>query len=122
MICDTYEIWDFYPELLKMNEVQDAIEEKYGKGNYKKIAKEFSEEKYLNISPGDIEDLISDLIDNDYKVDDTIYGSGDFGEYSIEIQSFGPLFWVQGQEFDPIQFFKSFDEALSCAVLNYLIL
>tara|TARA_B110000285_G_C14776493_1_gene446472 strand:+ start:119 stop:436 length:318 start_codon:yes stop_codon:yes gene_type:complete len=105
-----------------MNEVQDAIEEKYGKGNYKKIAKEFSEEKYLNISPGDIEDLISDLIDNDYKVDDTIYGSGDFGEYSIEIQSFGPLFWVQGQEFDPIQFFKSFDEALSCAVLNYLIL
>lgn len=119
MMCETYSVSDFYSEIIKMSDVQDAIADKYGKEHCQKIVKGFSEGIYYHITPGDIEDLIFDLIDSDYEVDDTIYGVGGYGEYPIEIRSFGPLFWVEAQEFDPIQYFKSFDDALSCAESTY---
>jgi hypothetical protein len=118
-MCTTYSAGDFYSEIIKMVEVQDAITEMYGKENRQKIVKGFSEGIYYHVTPGDIEDLIFDLVDNNYEVDDTIYGVGGYGEYPIEIRSFGPLFWVAAQEFDPIEYFKSFDEALSCAESTY---
>ncbi|MDB4083331.1 hypothetical protein N9502_03590 [Vicingaceae bacterium] len=102
-----------------MIEVQDAITEIYGKENYHKIIKGFSKGVYHHVIPGDIETLIFDLAESNYDVDETIYGNGGYGEYPIEIRSFGPLIWVAAQEFDSIEYFKSFDEALSCAESTY---
>ena len=110
-----FTIDEFYSKLIKMEEVQDAIAEEYGKENYQKIFKRFSEGVYHYAVEGDIEDLIIGLVENYYEIDETIYGIGGNGKYPIEIRSFGPLFWIEAQEFDPIKYFKSFDEALSCA-------
>ena len=118
-MCNTYSAGNFYPEIIKMVEVQDAITEIYGKENCHKIVEGFSNGVYHHINQGDIEDFIFGLVENNYNVDWTIYGIGGNGKYPIEIRSFGPLFWIAAQEFDSIEYFKTFDDALDCAESTY---
>jgi hypothetical protein len=36
---------------------------------------------------------------------------GSDGNFPIRIMSFGPLYWIDAQEFDPIKYFTSIEDA-----------
>ena len=112
---NTISIESFYPELLEILEVQEAIEEHLGEEVCKRIVKQFKEKRpYIEIE-GDFEDIIQEVIENEGSVYEQLTGVGGNGEYLIEIFNFGPLYWVHAQEFDPIAYFKSFEDAEECA-------
>lgn len=115
----TISIESFYPELIEMEEVQDAIEAQLGEEVCKRIVKHFKEKTpYLQIE-GDFEDIIQEVVENEATVYEELTGVSEDGEYPIDILNFGPLYWVHAQEFDPITYFKSFEDAEECARSKY---
>lgn len=53
---------------------------------------------------------------------DTIEAAGGCEHYfNIEIQSFGPVFWIQANEFDDIGYFGSENEAVEYARREYAV-
>lgn len=60
-------------------------------------------------------DLIRDLVQNSSDCVHTLYGYGSEDQFPILILQFGPVFWVDAQEFDPVGYFLDFDEALTYA-------
>jgi hypothetical protein len=109
----------FYPQLIKINAVQHAIEEKLGKEICQKIIKAFNDNTPYDAIEVDFEDIIANLVDNESKVVDTLTGMGGYGEFPIDILNYGPLYWIQAQEFDTIKYFSSYEDALSCAEDEY---
>jgi hypothetical protein len=116
---NTISIESFYPELIEILEVQEAIEEQLGEEVCKRIVKQFKENTpYLEIE-GDFEDIIQEVIENEGTVYEQLTGLGGNGEYPIDIFNFGPLYWVHAQEYDPIIYFKSYEDAEECAISTY---
>ena len=116
---NTVSIESFYAELIEMQEVQEAIEEQLGEEVCKRIVRQFKEKRpYIEIE-GDFEDIIQEVIENEGTVYDQLTGVGGNGEFPIDIFNFGPLYWVHAQEFDPIEYFKSYEDAEECARSTY---
>ena len=115
MIYKTHNLKEFYSEIIKMDEVQSVITEKYGPVRCQQIVQKFSEGIHHDNIPDDIEQIIIDLVEINYDIDETLTGIGGYGAYPIEIKSFGPVFWIDAQEFDPIGYFKSSEDAITCA-------
>ena len=116
---NTISIESFYPELIEILEVQEAIEEQLGEEVCKRIVKQFKENTpYLEIE-GDFENIIQEVIENEGTVYEQLTGLGGNGEYPIDIFNFGPLYWVHAQEYDPIIYFKSYEDAEECAISTY---
>ena len=68
------------------------------------------------IASGELENLVK----NHYIEVDTIEAAGGYEHYfNIEIQSFGPVFWIQASEFDDIGYFGSEKEAVEHAREEY---
>jgi hypothetical protein len=114
-------IESFYPKLIKLREVQKAIEEKLGEEYCKRIIKQFKAKTPYQEIEGDFENVIQDVVVNEGEVVDILTASGGNGEYPIEILNFGPLYWVHAQEYDAIKYFKSYKEAVACAESTYEI-
>lgn len=109
----------FYPDLIKMQLVQEGIKDYLGEAVCTKIVMQFSENiPYAEIE-GDFEDIISELVFNESEVIKSLIGDGGNGAFSIDIMGLGPLYWIDAQEFDPIQFFKTFEDAFNCAKSTY---
>ena len=68
------------------------------------------------IASGELENLVKN-----YSIEvDTIEAAGGYEHYfNIEIQSFGPVFWIQASEFDDIGYFGSEKEAVEHAREEY---
>lgn len=110
---------DFYPDVIKMEIVQQVIREELGEDACTRIINQFSKNMpYFQIE-GDYENIISDLAEEDAVNVRTLTGEGGNGPFPIYIKNFGPLFWVHANEFDPIQFFKTFKDALDVAQMVY---
>jgi hypothetical protein len=63
---------------------------------------------------------LEDLVKNDSVTVDTIEAAGGYEHYfNIEIQSFGPVYWIQASEFDDIGYFGSEKEAVEHAREEY---
>jgi hypothetical protein len=63
---------------------------------------------------------LEDLVKNDSVTVDTIEAAGGYEHYfNIEIQSFGPVYWIQASEFDDIGYFGSEKEAEAFAREEY---
>ena len=63
---------------------------------------------------------LEDLVKNESSYMDTIQASGGpEHEFDIEIQSFGPVFWIQANEFDDIGYFATEREAHEYALEEY---
>ena len=68
------------------------------------------------IASGELENLVKN---HSIEVD-TIEAAGGYENYfNIEIQSFGPVFWIQASEFDDIGYFGSEKEAAEHAREEY---
>ena len=60
-----------------------------------------------------------DFVNNNAEVKVTLTGLGSYGEFPIDILNFGHLYWVSAQEYDPIQYFKTIEDAIECAEFEY---
>jgi hypothetical protein len=68
------------------------------------------------LASGELENLVK----NDSVTVDTIEAAGGYEHYfNIEIQSFGPVYWIQASEFDDIGYFGSEKEAVEHAREEY---
>jgi hypothetical protein len=117
----TLEFESFYKELIEIEEIQEELIDTYGLELSQIIFNKFREGiSHKNIE-GDFEDSIYDYIENNAEVIDTLTCEGGSGEFPIDIYNFGPIYWVSAQEFDPIKYFDSYEDAVSCAESEYEI-
>ena len=65
-------------------------------------------------------DFITDLIINEAVEVDRQLGLGAYDEqFPISVMRFGPIYWVEANEFDPIGYFKSQEHAEEVAGMEY---
>ena len=102
-----------------MKSIQVEIKNQLGEDIGNKVLKQFKN----GISDYDInedfEDIILDFVNNNAEVKVTLTGLGSYGEFPIDILNFGHLYWVSAQEYDPIQYFKTIEDAIECAEFEY---
>ena len=116
---NTEPLESFYEELMKVESVKEELRNELGKDNANKIIQQFKDGIPYNHIKGDFEEVISDFVENNGDIQTTLTGVGSYGEFPIHILNFGPLYWVDAQEFDSIVYFKSVDDAISCAEWEY---
>lgn len=103
-MSDPLELYHFSEALQSESAVIEAIAES--------AASSFEE----FLATGELEDLVK----NQSIEVDTIEAAGGYDHYfNIEIQSFGPVFWIQASEFDDIGYFGSETEAVEHARDEY---
>lgn len=115
----TIEIDSVYFELIKIETIQKELTYKFGSEIAKGIIQKLTNGITNLVIDVDFEDTITNYVENNATIITTLTGIGGYGEFPIEIFHFGPLFWVSAQEFDPIKYFKTADEAISCAEFEY---
>ncbi len=115
--CEPIEL--FYSELIEMESVQQQLEEFLDKEIYDRILKQFDEGIAYNKIEGDFEDIINEYVVENAEVINDLTGVAWDGEFSINIMNFGPLYWVEAPEFDLIGYFKSEEDALAYAEVEY---
>jgi len=59
--------------------------------------------------------IIDDLIHSDYEVALELQGHGSYGEFSINVCRFGPVYWVFAPDFDNVEYFTSLEAAREAA-------
>ena len=116
---ETMEIESFYQELIKDESVQEALINELGIETSNNIIRQFNSGIPYNDIHEDFEDVIINCIEENAIVEDTLTGLGGYGEFPIEILNFGPLYWISAQDFDPIKYFKTFEDAVACAEFEY---
>ena len=116
---ETIEIESFYQELIKDEDIQDALINELGLEISNNIIRQFNNGVTYEDIHDDFEDVIIDCVENNAIVENTLTGVGGYGEFPINILNFGPLYWVSAQEFDPIKYFKTIEDAMSCAESEY---
>jgi hypothetical protein len=85
-----------------------------------RVKEELAESKSSNFQEFFDSGELEDLIKNESSYTDTIQASGGPDlEFDIEIQSFGPVFWIQANEFDDIGYFATEKEAHEYALEEY---
>jgi hypothetical protein len=119
LFYETIDITHFYCELVRMDSIQKELKSFLGDSESVRIINDFMMGIPYDQIEGNYEDIIGDYIENNAVEIETLYGMGSYGEFPISILNYGPLFWVQAQEFDSIKFFKSKEDAVSCAEWEY---
>ncbi len=119
MNCNTYDIEHFYSELIKMEEIQTELKDKFGLLEAEKIINQFQNGIHSEEIKGNFEDIIINLIEGDDFEIERLYGWGPGGHFPIALFNFGPLYWVEAQEFDPVKFFETEEAAMAYAVSEY---
>jgi hypothetical protein len=99
--------------------IQEEITRKLGSEKAILVFEQFGHSTLSNEIQDDLYDLISDYIDNNAEVSEELTGFSSDDCFPICIRSFGPIHWVEAQEFDPIKYFKSSSEALNWAEFEY---
>lgn len=115
----TYPIDEFYSELIKVDSVKDALEAEFGIVGYQNIVEHVMNNGKIFEIEYNFEDIIQNMVIENFVNVKTFAGNGSNGSFPITIKKFGPLYWVDAQEFDNIKYFKSYEEASDCALTEY---
>jgi hypothetical protein len=115
----TIEIDAFYNELIKIEIVQKELIDSLGHERAQMVIQKLNCGLTSLDIQVDFEDIISDCVENNASVFISLTGIGSYGEFPINIYQFGPLFWVSAQEFDPIKYFVTAEDAIDCASFEY---
>ncbi len=119
LLYETIPIDFFYKDLVQLESVQVELKSKLGTKDAEGMITKFNNGiPYAEIE-GNYEDIIIDFVNNNSEEVECLTGKGDYDEFPISILNFGPLFWVEAQEFDSIQFFSTKEDAILCAELEY---
>jgi hypothetical protein len=102
-----------------MKDIQDLLKTELGSKVAERIISEILKGVPHDQVEGDFQDMVIDHIDNNGNEEEVLYGLGSCGRFPISIMSCGPMYWVEAQEFDPIKYFKSKEEAISYAESEY---
>jgi hypothetical protein len=105
----------FYQDLFKINSIQNLIRCKLGEELLNKINS--TSTRYL--VSDELINLLEEFIENESSIIHEITALGDYGEFSIGIQNFGPIYWISASDFDSIKYFKSLQDAINCAELVF---
>jgi hypothetical protein len=115
----TIEIDSFFSELVQYDIIEKELVNAFGD----EVTQGIIQKMTIGVSGLDIqvdfEDVIIDCVENHSTIITTLNGFGDYGEFPIRILQFGPLFWVEAQEFDSIKYFNSAEDAIACAEIEY---
>lgn len=106
----------FYNKLFKINSVQNLIKESLGEEYLNKIIQPNSEDLITD----ELINLLEDFIENESSIIQELPATGDYGEFSINILNFGPVYWINSMDFDSIKYFKSKKDAINCAEIVFL--
>ncbi len=115
----TFPLEDFMAELIYHPAIREEITSKLGSEKAMLVFEQFGHGTLSSEIQDDVYNLVSDYIDNNAKVSEELTGYSSDDCFPICIRSFGPIHWVEAQEFDPIKYFKSSNEALNWAELEY---
>lgn len=115
----TYPLEDFMSELVGHPAIQGEITRKLGPEKAMLVFEQFAQGTMSNEIQDDVYDIVSDYIDNNAEVSEELTGYSFDDCFPICVRSFGPIHWVEAQEFDPIKYFKSSSEALNWAEFEY---
>ncbi|MCS5488909.1 hypothetical protein [Algoriphagus limi] len=110
----------FFSDLIKDLAIQNELKAGLGDQIGNSIINQLLEGIPFEGIEGNWYDLISDFIHNEAKEVETILGEGSYGEFPISVLNYGPVFWIEAQEFDSIGYFRSKDDAVSCAEWEYM--
>jgi hypothetical protein len=113
------EIDSFYNELIKIEIVQKELIDSLGHELAQMVIQKLNGGLTSLDIQVDFEDIISDCVENNASVFISLTGIGSYGEFPIDIYQFGPLYWVSAQEFDPIKYFETSEDAIDCAAFEY---
>lgn len=106
-------------ELVGHPAIQGEITRKLGPEKAMLVFEQFAQGTMSNEIQDDVYDIVSDYIDNNAEVSEELTGYSFDDCFPICVRSFGPIHWVEAQEFDPIKYFKSSSEALNWAEFEY---
>jgi hypothetical protein len=109
----------FLKDLIQIESIQVELKSKLVAENAERIIMKFKNGIPYSEIEGNYEDIIIDFVNNNGVEVKCLTGKGDYDEFPISILNFGPLFWVEAQEFDSIQFFSTKEDAILCAELEY---
>lgn len=105
----------FFQELFKLSSVQNLIKVKLGEEYLNKLVSSNS----TDLVSDELINLLEDFVENESLIIHELPATGDYGEFSIEIQNFGPVYWISSMDFDSIKYFKSLQDAINCAQLVF---
>jgi hypothetical protein len=109
----------FLNKLIPLDEITLAIEEILGNSETTNVVKRAVENKLSTDDVEETKSIIEEYIYDNAITVASIEAYGGYGPFTISIQNFGPLFWVEAPEFDRIKYFATLDDAFSCADEEY---
>ncbi len=115
----TYPLEDFMAELVCDPAIKEEITSKLGSEKAILVFEQFGLGTLRTEIQDEVYDIVSDYIDNNAEVSEELTGYSSDDCFPICVRSFGPIHWVEAQEFDPIKYFKSSSEALIWAESEY---
>jgi hypothetical protein len=115
----TYPLEAFLSELLLHSDIREEITRELGPEKSKMVFTEFNQGILSSEIQDDVYDIVSDYMADNASISEELTGYTFEDCFPILIKSFGPIHWVEAQEFDPIKYFKSASDALAFAEVEY---
>ena len=103
----------FYPRLALMPSIQAALKMKYGKASAGLLQKLLEGAPFDEGSPEDVEDFIHDQVHQNAVCVHSIeaMAADEWDSFDIDVMHYGPLFFIQANEYDDIGFFETLEMA-----------
>jgi hypothetical protein len=120
---NTKPLSDFYPELCNDRRVKAAFKQAFGSRAKTVIEALISGEDLESVltgDDGDPEEIISELVSQEFEEVETILGAASYDdEFPIDIMKFRNVYWIAASEFEPIGYFGDVMDAVSCVTSEY---
>lgn len=111
---------DFYLDLVEFALFKEMMMEVFEPEDASIIFEKLKAGSYHGKQYLDFLEVINEIILCDSKEISHLTGVGGYGEFSILIKQYGPLFWIDTPDYS-IQYFKSLDDAAAFAESNWLL-
>jgi hypothetical protein len=108
----------FLPALADVESVQAALHKEFGERSVG-IVNILKSGSPLPDSELSAYDIISDIVSNNGTPEWSINGLGNAGAFSIIVVQFGPIYWIEAGEADPLGYFETLEQARDAAEMNY---
>lgn len=113
-----YPIEKFYPDLVELELVNELLNDSFGPANTAVIIDKLKKGLFQEVN-FDFEDIVTEVIENNYEMVAELTGVGSYGEFSIVVNGYGPLFWIHANDFDPIAYFETCEDAVMYAEIEF---
>jgi hypothetical protein len=106
------------PALATIESVQTALHDEFGERSAEIVNKLKSGLPLLDCELSAY-DIITDIVGNESAVEWSTAGLGSEDEFPINVMRFGTVYWIEAQEFDPLGYFETIEQAIDVAEICY---